>query len=355
MATKKKTADPAKKLLLTAIKKTINHNTVLPILEDVYFTPTSAIVYDLETHVKIPFKLDGVPEGGICIPAKMLENVMGMTDTLTVKVTKDFSATFIEGSREMKLQGEDPMNYPIEPKGDYKHIGTLEGAQIDDIATALLFVSNDDLRPAMTGIFFGKDIAATDAHRMFWKPITQMEKEFILPQKAAKILLALGGKKWEIYHSESFHVRWINEVGVEVNTRVIDARFPDYPKVIPSIKEVAGRIISCPSMIMKEIANAQKFANRSTNQVKFEMTDKVKIKSEDVDFSFEYSSIIKGAEVHFKGDKTKEMSIAFNGKFLTQIIGLTAEDSPVEIDFWGPTKAAIINKHFLCMPLMLNS
>ena len=85
------------------------------------------------------------------------------------------------------------------------------------------------------------------------------------------------------------------------------------------------------------------------------MTDKVKIKSEDVDFSFEYSSIIKGAEVHFKGDETKEMTIAFNGKFLTQIIGLTDEDSPVEIDFWGPTKAAIINKHFLCMPLMLNS
>lgn len=354
MATKKKPVDAAKKLLITAMRKTINVNTVLPILEDVLFLPEVAVVCDLENFVQIPFTLPGVPKKGICIPGKILESIIGMTDTLNVKVDEKHGVTFMDGTREIKVQGENPGNYPITPSGDWKSIGTILEPQIEDMATALMFVSNDDLRPAMTGILFGKHIAATDAHRLFWKDITPMKQEFILPAKTAKIILALGGKKWEVFHNGT-HVRWINENMVEVVSRVIDARFPDYNVVIPDLKDVAGYITACPSMLMKEISNAQKFANKVTNQVVFELDDKVKVHSADVDFSFEYKNEVKGASVTFTNPSTKEMQLAFNGKFLTQVLGFTPADSPVEIAFWGPTKAAIFNKHYLIMPLMMNS
>lgn len=362
MATKKKAANPANKMLVTAMKKTINNNPVLPILEDVLFFPDMAIVCDLENFVTIPYVMKGIPESGICVPAKMFEQVLGIADTLAAKVTKDHGITFIDGDREMKLMGEDPLNYPKSPEGPWEPLGTLEAEQVADIATALLFVSNDYLRPAMTGIYFNKDIAATDAHRLFWKKITPMKREFILPAKSAKIMLALGGNKWEVFGrekegdslQEAGYIRLVNEYGVEILARAIDARYPNYNQVIPDIKEVAGKIVACPSMIMKEITNASKFANRSTNMVVFELTDKVKISSQDVDFSFEYKSTIKGADVHFKEGVEKNMTTAFNAKFLMQIIAMTPPDSPVEIDLWGPTKAAIINKSFLVMPVMLN-
>lgn len=58
MATKK-AADPRKekiKLLVTAIKKTVNRSTPVPILESVLLTGEHAVVSDLETYVIIPFE-----------------------------------------------------------------------------------------------------------------------------------------------------------------------------------------------------------------------------------------------------------------------------------------------------------
>jgi DNA polymerase III sliding clamp (beta) subunit (PCNA family) len=67
--------DQKKKLLITAIKKVVKTNSVLPILEDAYLTGDEMIVSDLETYVSIPYKVDGLPEGGACVGAKLLVTV----------------------------------------------------------------------------------------------------------------------------------------------------------------------------------------------------------------------------------------------------------------------------------------
>lgn len=395
---KKPAVNPQKKLLLTASKKTINVNTVLPILEDILFTPGFARVTDLETDVTIPFKMDGVPQDGVCIPARMFGEIMDMLESPSVDVCKDFGVTLKEGKREIKLMGEDPMNFPKNPGESWKPIGTIQGDQIQDIATALCFVSTDDLRPAMTGIYFNDHIAATDAHRLFWKPIEAMKQDFILPSKSAKIILALGGGKWEVFHDKN-HVKWVNDQGAEVVVRVIDARFPDYKVVIPDIKDAIASITTFPDLMLKELKNAGKFANKSTNQVVLTLNGELSIHSQDVDFSFEYNNVIDFGEFHFaknykpfklagvngdpdmvgtikdkKGVTTfypyggvgrevkmeeltpidPKLSIGFNEKFLSEIISKTPKDTPATIKLWGPTKAAIINDHFLVMPLMLS-
>ena len=350
----KKPVNPQKKALITAMKKTVNANTVLPILEDILFTPGFAMVSDIENYVSVPFDMPGVPEGGVCIPAKMFGEIMEMVESPSVTVDKHFGVELAEGARKIKLMGEDPMNYLKIPAEDFNHVGTFEKQQIQDIETALCFVSKDDLRPAMTGIYFHTHIAATDAHRLFWKPIDPVMVDFILPAKAAKIMLAMGGEKWEVYHTGQVHVCLINEAGVTIISRCIDARFPDYDAVIPKDKPNL-KVFAHPDMLLRELKNAGKFANRSTNQVTFNFNGKATIASQDVDFSFEYQNVVEGVEIHFDKSYGKVMQIAFNEKFLTEVVHKTPADSPVKIDMWGPTKCAVINDHYLVMPLMLGS
>lgn len=204
---KKPPANPQKKLLLTAAKKTINTNTVLPILEDILFTPGLATVSDLETVVQVPYDMKGVPKKGIAVPGKMFYDIMDIVESPSIKVDKDLGCQFIEDNRTMKVQGEDSDNFPRTPLDgeDLKKIGTLTEADMATLKTAVCFTSNDDLRPAMTGVFFSQQkMVATDAHRLFFKDYTApMTREFILPRKAALILLALGGE-WELQAPEDY-------------------------------------------------------------------------------------------------------------------------------------------------------
>ena len=71
-----------------------------------------------------------------------------------------------------KVMGENPDNFPKEPAADDTTSFTMtSSALVTAINKTLFAVSNDDLRPAMTGVFFELDkndvqFVATDAHRL---------------------------------------------------------------------------------------------------------------------------------------------------------------------------------------------
>lgn len=421
MATKKAPAkNPVNKLLITAIKKTISKNSALAIMENILLLKNKAVVSDLENYVIIPYE-SGVT--GCIYASKFIDCIEMMGDPkfeakkVGTKERPEFMVTISEGTRSIKLTGDDPDNYPIIPdmKGA-KEIGHFGEQEMEWIKEALCFTSNDDLRPAMTGILCDECIVATDAHRLVWHDLTTpLKRRFILPSKAANILLALGGE-WTLSTKEEYEtdkapqlkdVSWVcfkRSDGVKVITRAIDARYPDYKVVVPDVKEAILTLSIEKDVFMKEIKNASKFANRSTKQVAFHVNGKIDVHSHDVDFGEEYKNVLPGTiefsdehavykiavkefdEMEGKpvvirkeledgvcevqavfGDKRQKakkvwlekinptMDIAFNGEFLQEFLQKQPDDKPVEVKLFSPTKAGIINNNYLVMPLMLNS
>lgn len=463
MAKAKDPAKEQKKMLIASIKKTIKKNGVLPVLETVWLTGKEAVMTDLENDVVIPYATEAK---NVCLYNNKLIDVLEMMDTPKMTVDKDFGCEFSEGKRKIKVLGENPDNFPMismynkheEARGDqpYNEIGKLGENEMTCLKIAQTFMSNDDLRPAMTGVYFDiKDkvsrIVATDAHRMFWRDVSTFKEGFILPPKAVSLLLHFGGnwtvtsdshfemkdgkivikqptkkeiqpkayfeeaghkfcgdreKKLKIYEQayktvyESFHefclecciddedcfeqvevpdldkqpgpifkeathVMFTREDGVKVISRVIDARFPDYRVVVPPAEDVNAKMITDREFLLRELKNAGRFANRSTNQVMFTLNGCVSVHSSDIDFSEEYDYEFSPgeAEAHFKGFNQKlqpndprpePISIAFNGKMLSEIIHHIPADEPVTLKVISPTKAGLINEGFLLMPLMLN-
>src|SRR5678816_119099 len=185
---------------LQHISGVINANTVLPILEDFLFevekNKLSVVATDLETVMRIQMDIEAKDSGKVCIPAKiLLDSLKNIPDQpLTFNIDKNFGIELTSDNGKYKVMGENPDNFPKEPSAD-----DTSSSLITAINKTLFAVSNDDLRPAMTGVFFkkkkkGMQCVATDAHRLVkYKRVDvscPKSDNFIVPKKPLTLLKA---------------------------------------------------------------------------------------------------------------------------------------------------------------------
>src|SRR3982751_1289119 len=164
---------------LQHIAGVINANTVLPILEDFLFeveaNKLTVVATDLETVMRIQMEIEAKDTGKICIPAKILmDSLKNIPEQpLTFNIDKNFAVEITSDNGKYKVMGENPDNFPKDPVADDTNSFTMTAtALLTAINKTLFATSNDDLRPAMTGVYFelNKDavqFVATDAHRLF--------------------------------------------------------------------------------------------------------------------------------------------------------------------------------------------
>src|SRR3954467_7693291 len=163
---------------LQQISGVINANTVLPILEDFLFevekNKLTIVATDLETVMRVQMDIEAKDSGRVCIPARILiDSLKNLPDQpLTFNIDKNFGIEITSDNGKYKVMGENPDNFPKEPAADDTTSFTMSAsALVTAINKTIFATSNDDLRPAMTGVFFelGKDFiqfVATDAHRL---------------------------------------------------------------------------------------------------------------------------------------------------------------------------------------------
>ena len=163
---------------LQQISGVINANTVLPILEDFLFeiekSKLTIVATDLETVMKIHMDIEAKDSGRVCIPAKiLLDSLKNISEQpLTFNIDKNYAVEITSDNGKYKVMGENPDNFPKEPLADEANSFSMpSSALVTAINKCLFAVSNDDLRPAMTGVFFeltpkGITCVATDAHRL---------------------------------------------------------------------------------------------------------------------------------------------------------------------------------------------
>lgn len=358
---------------LQQISGVINANTVLPILEDFLFdihkNKLTVIATDLETVMKVELEIEAKDSGKVCIPAKILmDSLKNIADQpLTFTIEKNFAIEITSDNGKYKVMGENPDNFPKEPTADDATAFTMSSsALVTAINKTLFSVSNDDLRPAMTGVYFELDkdsvnFVATDAHRL----VRYRRKEvkpgktdnFIVPKKPLNLLKsALPDNDDELKISYNGNHLFVSHGTTQLVCRLIDARFPDYKVVIPVDNPYTMSVNRTD--FQNALRRVSVFSNKSTNQVVLSITgSELQLASQDVDFSFEGNERMR---CRYEGE---DMQIAFNAKFLIEMLNATDSDE-VKMELSTPTKAGIIkpaeqdadeDQLMLVMPLMLNN
>jgi DNA polymerase-3 subunit beta len=357
---------------LQHISGVINANTVLPILEDFLFevekNKLSVVATDLETVMRIQMDIEAKDSGRVCIPAKiLLDSLKNIPDQpLTFNIDKNFGIELTSDNGKYKVMGENPDNFPKEPAADdTTSFKATASALVTAINKTLFAVSNDDLRPAMTGVFFeldkkGMQCVATDAHRLVKYKRTDVScpksDNFIVPKKPLTLLKsALPSNNDEITISYNSNHFFVKHGTTQMSCRLIDARFPDYKVVIPT--DNPYKLVVNKTDFQGALRRVVIFSNKSTNQVVLSIAgSELELTAQDVDFSFEGDERMK---CRYDGE---DLAIAFNAKFLIEMLN-AADGDDIKMELSTPTKAGIIKPTeqedneelmMLVMPLMLN-
>src|SRR5678809_1480443 len=332
---------------LQHIPAVINANTVLPILEDFLFevekNNLTVVATDLETVMRIQMDIEAKESGKVCIPAKiLLDSLKNIADQpLTFTIDKNFGIEITSDNGKYKVMGENPDNFPKEPVADDTNSFKMNStALLNAVNNTLFAVSNDDLRPAMTGVFFelSKDAAqfvATDAHRLVRYKRTDVKcpknESFIVPRKPLNLLkAALPANEDEITISYNSNHFFVKHGTTQMSCRLIDARFPDYKVVIPA--DNPYKMVVVKSDFQSALRRVNVFSNKSTNQVVLNISgSELQLAAQDVDFSFEGNERMK---CQYNGD---DLAIAFNARFLIEMLNAAASEE-VRLELATPTK-----------------
>ncbi|MEJ7821088.1 MAG: DNA polymerase III subunit beta, partial [Chitinophagaceae bacterium] len=324
---------------LQQISGVINANTVLPILEDFLFeiekNKLTVVATDLETVMKIHLDIEAKDSGKVCIPSKiLLDSLKNIAEQpLTFNIDKNFGVEITSDNGKYKVMGENPDNFPKEPVADTATSFTMpSSALVTAINKSLFAVSNDDLRPAMTGVYFeldakGMTCVATDAHRLVRFKRTDVScpktDTFIVPKKPLTLLKsALPQNDDELQISYNSNHLFVKHNATELVCRLIDARFPDYKVVIPT--DNPYKLTVNKNDFQSALRRVSVFSNKSTNQVALTISgSELQLAAQDVDFSFEGNERMA---CQYDGE---DLQIAFNAKFLIEMLNAADTDEVV--------------------------
>lgn len=352
----------------------ISSNTVLPILEDFLFTiengKLTIVSTDLETSMSTTLEVEAKEDGKIAIPAKILLDTLKTLPEQPLTFSfdeKTFAIEISSATGKYKLAGDNPEDFPKIPLAEDAAEVEMPSDVLSTAVNQTLFaVSNDELRPAMTGVYFqlepdGVTFVATDASKLVKykrKDVTSKEAaSFIVPKKALGLLkgsLPSEDILVTIAYNNSNAFFTFNET--RLICRLVDAKFPDYNAVIPVNNE--NKLMIGKTDLQNTLKRVAIFSNKTTFQVVLNISgNELKVSSQDLDFSNE---AFERMVCNYEGS---DIEIGFNARFLIEMLGIM-HGKEVVLELSTPTRAGILlpsepdeNEELLMlvMPVMLNT
>jgi DNA polymerase-3 subunit beta len=358
---------------LQTISGVLTTSNTLPILDNFLFeisdNALTVSASDLETTMKTSFEVEANETGKICVPAKLLldvlKNLPEQPLTFTVSL-ENFSIEISYTNGKSKMVGYNGDDFPKAPELKKTEHTIVSGEIIAQAINKTIFATgNDDLRPVMSGVFCqltpeDMTFVATDAHKLVRYKRTDSKasgtSSFILPKKALNMLRnnLKGDEDVKIEYTDSNAVFTFNNT--ELTCRLIDGKYPNYEAVIPN--ENPNVLTVDRNSILSSIKRVSIFANKTTHQVKLKITgSELSISAEDIDFSNEANERLTCS---YEGE---DMEIGFNSRFILEMLN-NIDTEEIKIMMSQPNRAGLIlpataeNKNedilMLVMPVMLN-
>ncbi len=351
----------------------IGSNPVLPILEDFLFhvkgKTLTISATDLETSVKTEMEIKSDQNGSVAIPAKILNDTLKSLPEQPVSFTVDTANNSIEITSSYgryKLAGENAGDFPSFPSASTNDTIKLNSDLLHEAFNKTLFAtSNDELRLAMTGVLMQLDknkliVVSTDAHKLVKYTFLGLENkataQFILPKKTCNMLKNALPANTEVEISFNKSNAFFSFGQTILACRLIDAKYPDYNGVIPV--DNPNTLTVNRAQLLQSLRRIAIYANKTTNQVALHIDDgSLTVTAQDLDFSNEATEQLACT---FKG---KPLSIAFNGKFLIEMLSVMTNDE-ITFRLSSPNRAGIVNPAeevkgqdllMLIMPVLINT
>ena len=360
---------------LQAVGKVIASKNTLPILDNFLFQLEGNVLTvtasDVETRLVTSVEVMNAQGSGLfCVSAKMLlEPLKELPEQpLTFDVNDANLEVFIHFQNgKYNFIGQKGDTYPQQKPLSEQAVEVVIDAQqlLNGISRSLFATADDELRPAMNGIYFDfhtddLTFVASDGHKLVRLRNLSVKSEerasFILPKKPATLLKNLLAKEDGVVRLQfDDNNAYVHCVNFEMVCRLIEGRYPNYNSVIP--KENPFQVTIDRLSLLNALKRVSVFSNQSSSLIKLHLKDNLlTVSAQDIDFSTSAEERIPCA---YEGD---ELSIGFKATYLIDILG-NLSSTDVILQLADPSRAGLIfpseneeNEDFLMllMPMMLN-
>ncbi len=265
-------------------------------------------------------------------------------------IDEDVETVYVCGDDfETKIVTDHPDDYISHEKDNFKEIGSMGYDEFRAILERLVpFLSKDGLRPAMTGFCFdATNVTATNGNMLRTIPYCGFDvpdKDEIIVRNIFPYLPKLKVSSNVILSVSDKNVK-IEFCGHVIYSRLINENYPNYQAVIP--RDFVTEFSVGNGSFKKVIEQAMIFANKSTNQINIDVTDKVVIDSEDFDFGNEFSKTME-----YKSMSGRHMKFAVNGKIFLECLKYLGDD--VNFQLAGTNKGMMLNSEVFLMPIAIS-
>ncbi len=363
--------------LLTKIIPAVPTRTPMPILENflINIDDGKLTIHATDMDISLKSSINVVAEENIqiVVAAKLLFDIVrSLGDTtivfdindkgkINLKTDKgEYSLSYIKGSEFPEIP-----SFPQDEDENLKEI-IINGEELKEAFDISAFaMSKEEMRPAMMGVLLkfndeGLRFVATDGHRLvnlLKKNINRdFNDQYIVPERAITVLQKiLDQKDVKIFISDS-HICF-SLTDIELTTRLIGQKYPDYESVIPLENEYRLKVKT------KELHGAVKrmmlFSPANSKRVKFKIEDNnLEISAEDLD---QGSFAKENVSCEYEGEN---LEIGFNSSYVNDILAHLNNEEEIVFKLHSSTKAVIINPTeekensdlmMLLMPVRLNN
>ena len=264
---------------LGAVARVANSRGTLPILANVLVKTSnnrlslSATNLDIAITQYIGAKVED--EGSITVPAKLMQEFISSLPSGIINLELDETKLKIATDQyQSTVNGIVADDFPVMPAITSGKTIKLDGHLLKKGLQQVVFAaSNDESRPVLTGVlihsFEGKlYLAATDSYRLAEKEIGKSKDEvsLLVPATAMNDLLRVLGDDVEQVQLTYDEQQVLFSVGdVELVARLLEGKYPDYRKLIPSSFQVSVQVKKADLLNVTKVSSL--FARESAGSV----------------------------------------------------------------------------------------
>jgi len=343
---------------LPIAEKVINKKNPLLILKNICLRNGKMIVTDIENYAVIPIDTNL----NCIIPITILKNVLrSKPKTFEIKTRKD-KTTINYDSRQLKFTNRDVEDFPSLPKTRFNFVGNWNKKVFEYLNNQLPFCSNNELRPALTGVFVSQnsqlESCAVNGSMMKYYPdlgSCEVDKEFsgIIHQKSIWIIKQFADEIVKVSGDNKHYLRFSLKNNIQLYIRLIDEPSVDFKSVIPEHTE--KKVQFNRKEMLKLLKDAALFPDVTEKGIFNISHGRIKVSTYDPETDISWNS-----EISKQGDSSRK-PVGMNIKYFTELLKSMNSDivvwkfsNPISAQVFEETSDNEIKSINLLMPVRLS-
>ncbi|MDL2341594.1 MAG: DNA polymerase III subunit beta [Patescibacteria group bacterium] len=270
---------------LGSVARVANTRNALPILANVLIKTSnnrlslSATNLDIAITHYIGAKV--ADEGSITVPARLMQDFISSLPSGVINLElKETKLSITTDQYQSTVNGIVADDFPVMPAITAGQSWTVPGAVLKKTLQQVVFAaSNDETRPVLTAVLLHTSdgalyMASTDSYRLAERKLNANTEDvrLLVPATAMQDLLRIIGDGVDDVQVTHDDQQILFQVGdVELVTRLVEGKYPDYQKLIPSSFTTSATLKRADFLNVTKVSSL--FARESAGSITIEVDE----------------------------------------------------------------------------------